>query len=116
MAEVHPTPVATTRVLPVHETTLTQLQRAVDALKQEVKDLRTMVGSVVKEIKDMKQVKAEAVSGIFFQLPPLSTCARHSRLRSASVRQEHYRSFLCRLFFLGYLSHLPSLPDVHMKF
>jgi predicted nucleic acid-binding Zn-ribbon protein len=85
MAEVHPTSATITVTLPPQGSTLTQLQNDVDALKQENKDLRTMLESLMKEFKDLKKVKVEAVSRVSSSFPPLS--ARTFHLRSASVHR-----------------------------
>jgi len=53
------------------------LQGDIDALKQEINDLRATVGSLAMEIEELKKVKVEAVSGVFF----LSAHACRSRPR-----------------------------------
>lgn len=64
MAEAHPMVAVPTEAQPGHGSTPNPWQGDLDALKQEIKDLRTMLGSLVKEIKELKKVKVEAVSGI----------------------------------------------------
>ena len=67
MAEAHSAPTAATGVPPVNGWTMTPvLQRDLDGLKEEIKDLKTMVGSLIKEIRGSKQIKAEAVGEISF--------------------------------------------------
>jgi hypothetical protein len=66
MAGAHLASATIIGTLPVHGSTLTQLQGDVDALRQENKDLRTMLESLMKEFKDLKKVKVEAVSDVFF--------------------------------------------------
>ena len=65
MAEVDLTSVATTGTLSAHASILAPLQHDVDVLKREINDLSTVVGSLIKEIKDLKQAKVETVCGVF---------------------------------------------------
>lgn len=81
MAEVDLTSVATTGALSAHASILAPLQHDVDVLKREINDLSTVVGSLIKEIKDLKQAKVETVCGVFFL--PYRLAPRHFRsLRS----------------------------------
>ena len=80
MAEVDLTSVATTGALSAHASILAPLQHDVDVLKREINDLSTVVGSLIKEIKDLKQAKVETVGGVFFL--PYRLTPRHFRLRS----------------------------------
>ena len=75
MAEAQLISASTTEVPPTHGSgsTLISLQNDVDALKREIDGLKTTVGSLVEEIKDLKRVKVELVGGVFFPSPPLST-------------------------------------------
>jgi len=63
MAEVHPAPAATTEISPAHGSILITLQHDVGSIKREIKDLRTMVESLIKEVKDLKRVKVETAVG-----------------------------------------------------
>jgi len=64
MAHAHPTPVVTTGIRFGHGSTPDPWRGDVDALKREIDDLRATVGSLVKEIEELKKVKTEAVSGV----------------------------------------------------
>ena len=76
MAEVHLTSASTTGVLPTHGPTLISLQNDLDALKREIDGLNTTVGSLVKEIEDLRRLKVETVGDVFFPFPlsPRGTC------------------------------------------
>lgn len=67
MAEVDQTSSATAEVPPATHI-LAPLRRDVDALKHDINDLRTAVGLLIEEIKDLKQVKVEAVSSVSISL------------------------------------------------
>ena len=105
MAETHLNPVVTTGIQFGHGSTPIPWQGDVDALKQEIDDLRTMVGSLVKEVEELKKVKVEAVSDVFFS-------CRHTLaapvLDFASARQERCRSSSRRPLFLDHRLYLLS--------
>jgi len=87
MAEVHPAPAATDETSPAHGSILLTLQHDVSSIKRDLKDLRTIVESLVKEIKEMKRAKVETVGNCFpFRLAslPLSASPRSPSF-SASV-------------------------------
>ena len=65
MAEMHPASAANAGISPAHGSILITLQHDVGTIKQEIKDLRTMVESLIKEIKDVKRVKVETVGDPF---------------------------------------------------
>lgn len=65
MAEMHPASAANAEISPAHGSILITLQHDVGTIKQEIKDLRTMVESLIKEIKDVKRVKVETVGDPF---------------------------------------------------
>ena len=85
MAEVHLTSASTTGVPPADAdgSALISLQNDIDSLKREIDGLKTTVGSLVKEVKDLRQLKVETVGDIFFPFPlvaswhlPLRLCFR----------------------------------------
>jgi len=68
MAEAHPASEAATVVQPGDGSVLpSPWQGDIDALKQEMGDLRT---ALMKEIEELKKVKMEAVSGGFIPYSP----------------------------------------------
>ena len=95
MAEVHPAPAAPAGIVPTDGSTLITLQQDVGSIKQEMKDLRKMVESLVKEIENMKRVKVETVGNRLLSLSassrsllPVHVCFRfqvdHRRSSSQS--------------------------------
>lgn len=84
MAEAHPTSAATAEAQPIHGH---PWQKDVDEIKQEIRDLRTMFGSLVEKVEVLGKVKMERVSGVRFQLSPLS-----SRIAFATPDQPSFRS------------------------
>ena len=99
MAEAHPTIAVATEAQLGRGSIPNPWQGDLDALKEEIRDLKTMLGSVVKEIKELKQVKVESVSRILFYPFSYLRASCHSRPRFGSVRREHRRSSSRRLFF-----------------
>ena len=104
MAGVYPTPVVTTGIQAGRGSIPDMLQDDVDALKQEINDLRATVGSLAMEIEELKKVKVEAVSGFFSYRHTLAVPV----LDFASVLQERCRSSLRRLSFPDHQLYLPS--------
>ena len=71
MAEAQPTSGVATGVQPGHGSVPNPWQGDIDALKQEVNDLRTTVLSLTKEIEELKRVKVQTVCGVLCHSPSI---------------------------------------------